>query len=588
VGGLHDALKTAMLDARTRSIAPRFAACVLAGFVFALAPARADRVLTKDGRVLSPKKARVQGEGYRFVFENGEILVATKDFVQSVEIEGDMSEYVPQNEDEKQKLAQGYVKYKGKWFSKPGYEDELRKEHAKSKARTDLLALHSDWRNAWSKETQHFKVFSDTTPELLDYYCDLLEAYYKLMDDRFGIEPTLEMRRTKMTVNVYKSYEEFQQLSDPRAGIKPGVLGYFWKFNNTLNFYHDYQEPARSNWVALHECTHLLTYLIQQQYEPQIWLNEAVADYFGSSRIERDKKGKLVIHPGELQTDRVLTVQQAIRNGANSLPRTGEPSKSGGAESSEKKSKGSQGRPDTSLEDLFKLTREEFDGFQYAHAWSFVYFLNNFDKGKYQKAFNRFFKGLYTVEKGLPVEIVNGGGNTGRGLKVSPENIREYLLKKLGVKDTAQLEKDWKSYIAAIPIAGPEARLKRGLYAVRGLRFEDALEDLDAAIDGGVTDPRAWWARGRAKAAAHKPDEAIKDLEKAVEMDPLNAAFRYELSRLRTGRMTLVSRGPGSNVQIEEKDEAKIDNPEAKREAGLACELDPDNERYSRWFERFQ
>jgi hypothetical protein len=357
--------------------------------VFAL-PALADRVLTRDGRVLAVKKARVEGTGYRFTFEHGDIVVNAKDGVQSVEIEGDMSEYVPQNDDEKQKLEQGYVKYKGKWFSKPGYEEELRKEHEKSKARTAELALHSEWRNAWKKETAHFKLVSDTSSELLDYYADLLETYYRLMDDRFGIEPTLEMRRTKMTVNIYKGYEELHKLADRNAGIGPGVLGFFWSADNTLNFYHDYEDPPRSTWVALHECTHLLTYLIDQQYVPQIWLNEAVADYFGSSRVERDKKGKLVIHPGELQTDRVLTVQQAIRCGTSPPPKTGEASAADGGASA-KKSSGAQSRPDTKLEDLFKLTREQFDGFQYAHAWSFVYFLNNFENGKYQKAFNKFF-----------------------------------------------------------------------------------------------------------------------------------------------------------------------------------------------------
>jgi tetratricopeptide (TPR) repeat protein len=183
---------------------------------------------------------------------------------------------------------------------------------------------------------------------------------------------------------------------------------------------------------------------------------------------------------------------------------------------------------------------------------------------------------------------------------VSPEHIREYLLKKLGLKETVQLEKDWKTYIGAVPLAGPEARLKRGLYAVRQLRFEDALADLDLAIDGGIQDPRAWWARARAKAATAKPDEpipdaAIKDLARAVEMDPLNAAYRYELSRLRTGRVTLVTRGPsastnasgGANAPTKDDDE-KIDDADAKREAGLATELDPDNTRYMQWLQRFQ
>lgn len=557
--------------------------------VLLLAPSFADRVVTKDGRVLTCKKARAKDQGYQLVFENGEILLADKSLVQSVEIEGDMSDYVPANDDERTKLAQGYVKYQGKWQSKPAFEELLRKATEKSKARTEEIALHSDWGNAYTKESAHFLIKTNTSPELRDYYAELLEAYYSLMDDRIGIDPTPVMKRTKMTVNVYKSYEEFQKLSDPKAEISPSVLGYFWSYNNTLNFYHDYQEPSRSNWVALHECTHLLTYLIDQQYSPQIWLNEAVADYFGSSRIERDKKGKLVIHPGELQTDRVLTVQQAIKDGASAPPATGAGGNTGTAKSGDKpKFSFGAKRPDTKLEQLFLLGHDEFDGFQYAHAWSFVYFLNNFENGKYQKGFNKFFKGLYTLEKGIEFEAVEAGGKTGTAKKVSPEHIREYLLKRIGIKDTAQLEKDWKTYIANIPIAGPEARLKRALYAVRFLRFDEALEDLDAAIEGGVKDPRAWWARGRARALTGKPDEAVKDLQKAVEMDPLESNFRYELSRLMSGRITLSSRGPGGGITIKEDENEKIDNNDAKLQAGLAMELDPDNDRFREWYARFK
>ena len=130
------------------------------------------------------------------------------------------------------------------------------------------------------------------------------------------------------------------------------------------------------------------------------------------------------------------------------------------------------------------------------------------------------------------------------------------------------------------------------MYALRGLRFEDALADLELAIDGGIQDPRAWWARGRAKAASTKPDQpipaaAIKDLERAVEMDPLNAAYRYELSRMRTGRVTLVTRGPAANAPTKDDDDMKIDDADAKREAGLATELDPDNTCYTQWLQRF-
>ncbi|MEY2784151.1 MAG: hypothetical protein RL277_355, partial [Planctomycetota bacterium] len=331
-------------------------------------------------------------------------------------------------------------------------------------------------------------------------------------------------------------------------------------------------------WVALHECTHLLTYLIEQQYEPQIWLNEAIADYFGSSKVERDAKGKLVIKPGELQTDRVLTVQQAIKVGKQGGAQTG------GGGGKRKSSGGLSDRPDTKLSELFFLSRDAFDGFQYAHAWSFVYFLNNFENGKYQKGFNRFFKGLYTLEKGIDVEPAPGGDKM-----VSPENIRKYLFARIGLKDKdqEQLEKDWKTYIENIPIMGPEARLKRGLYHMRMLEFEEALPDLDAAIAEGSQDPRAWWARGRCKTLSGDAKTAVEDLQKAVSMAPLNAQFRFDLSSAMLGRPSFSGRRGGARLQSD-GEQVKFSNPEAKREAGLASELDPENEFYRQWFERFE
>jgi tetratricopeptide (TPR) repeat protein len=221
-----------------------------------------------------------------------------------------------------------------------------------------------------------------------------------------------------------------------------------------------------------------------------------------------------------------------------------------------------------------------------------VYFLNNFDNGKYQKAFNKFFKGLYTLEKGLAVESVPGGGITGAGKAVSPENIRKYLFAKLGLKDKDQdqLEKDWRTYIENIPILGPEARLKRGLYAMRRGEFEDALADLNSAIEGGTADPRAYWARGKCAMFVKGPKAGVDDVRKAVEMEPLNQLFHFDLSCALAGRLTMSNRfgGGGISISTNGDDDHKIDNPDAKKEAGLAMELDPENDGYREWFERFQ
>jgi tetratricopeptide (TPR) repeat protein len=549
---------------------PVLAPLALAGVASAIlcASASADRLVTQDGRILSPKKARPEGAGYKLVFENGEIVLKDKSLVREVEVEGDMSDYVPANEDEKQKLAEGYVKYRARWMSAAAYQQELRKNFEDGKKRTEDIKAHSDWANAWTKTTKHFVFKTNTSPQLLDYYSELLEAYYDLQDQRIGIKPPVALARAKMAVNIYKSNEDFHKYGEVD---NPAVLGYFTPNGKSLNFYHEYSEPAQTTWVALHECTHLLTYLVDPQYIPQIWVNEGVADYFGSSKVYTGKNGKLVIEPGQLQTDRILTVQQALKDEKDAGPAT-----------KDDKKKGFGGRPFTKLEDLFLLKHDEFDGFQYAHAWSFVYFLNTAQNGKYQKAFNRFFKGLYTTEKGIPVKAES------YGKLVEPKDIRDYLLMRLAVKDVPALEAEWKAFVAAIPIDGVPARLKRGLGSVRRGEFESAIEDLDAAIAGGATDPRAWSARSKALMFQGKMEEALADARHAVEMDPLSPTYRYSLSMMMAGVMSTAGPREGGIVIRFGKEGEKIKNDEAKVQAGLAMELDPENERFREWFEGFE
>jgi tetratricopeptide (TPR) repeat protein len=527
------------------------ASTALAGV--ALAPlANADVVVTTDGRILEVKKAREKDGGYVLEFEHGTIVLKDKSLVKAVEIEGDMADYVPQNDDEKQKLAQGFVRYRSQWWSKPAYLDELRKKADASKKRADDLALHSDFSNAWQKQTRHFTVNSNTSPELLNYYCDLLETYYSLMDDRFGIKPSPTLARTSMVVNIYKNRDEFHDLN--AAGLKGGVAGYFSPATKDLNFYHDYAEPGVSEWVSLHECTHLLTYLIDPQIVSQIWLNEAIADYFGSSEITVDKKGKITIKPGKVQTDRVLTVQQAITEGN-----------------------------DIKLEKLFTLTKPEFQAFEYSHAWSFIYFLNEANP-KYKKGFDKFFKELYTRAKSVKYESVPFYDKSGTGFQASPEEIRRIVLLDLGVKDVDALEKEWKAFIAKVPIEGAEARFKRAFTMVAyGQMWSDkpgqteknqkqALDDLNAAIDGGIKDPRAWATRSELLMFTGQMDKAKEDIAHAVELDPLNAGYRWRLG------MLLYGFGARDHHQGSEEKPKLPDD--ARTAFELAIELAPDIEGY--------
>src|SRR5690606_30187200 len=102
LGSVDGLRATPMRDRRTRWARGLVATCALG---LLSGSARADRVLTTDGRILAPKKARVEGAGYRLTFENGTIVLPDKSLVASAEIEGDMADYVPANDDEREKLA---------------------------------------------------------------------------------------------------------------------------------------------------------------------------------------------------------------------------------------------------------------------------------------------------------------------------------------------------------------------------------------------------------------------------------------------------------------------------------------------------
>jgi hypothetical protein len=520
--------------------------------LFLSAPAaHADRLVTKDGRILEVRKARVLSDGsYQLVFESGEIA-CPREFVASVEIEGDMSDYVPANEDEKKKLADGYVRFRGKWLSKVAYQNELAKEAERTKARTAELAAHAKFYDGWEQETKHFQLKSNTSPELLAHYAELLETYYEMMDQRVGIDPSPSLKKTKMKVSVYKSRPEFTELTK----MEPQVAGFFSPSEGELHFYHDYETPSESEWVALHEGTHLLTFLIEPQADPCIWINEGVADYFGSATITRNKKGKLEIKTGELLLERVLTVQQAIEDGSY-----------------------------IKLEELFTTPNADFEAFEYAHAWSFVYFLNN-ARPEYEKAFKKFFKELYTIGKGVAFTLEERNDRFGGVKIVPPAEVRRLLLEKLGKKDAVALEDEWKAYIAAIPIDAPRARLRRAQETVFSAEdredIEQALEDIEAALAGGVSDPPAFALRGTLRLIlTGQADDSAADYRRAIELAPLNAVYRANLAQilaglsLRAGGLTVLqSKGDGEELSGSET--ALV---EAELQFGLAGELDPTNE----------
>lgn len=540
-------------------MARRILSLALLGLAASLVPAplHADRLVTTDGRILQVKKARLLENGnYMLTFEAGAFECPASS-IASVEIEGDMSDYVPTNEDERQKLEAGYVRFEGKWLSKARYQTMLAKQAEERRERVEKLAKHSEMATGYELETKHFLLRSNTSEELIQYYGNLLEAYYKLMDDEFGIKPTPTLKRTKMRVNVYKNAEDFRE----GEGTRPGVAGYFDRLGQLLCFYHEYDDPGFTNWVGLHEGTHLLTYLIEPQSWAGIWYNEGIADYFGSADVEIDDRGRITITPGALQLDRVFTVQEAIRDDKY-----------------------------IRLEDLFKSVRNNYGAFEYAHGWSFIYFLNRTEK--YQSGFKKFFRDVYTFPKGVGYTHEPFPDKTGTAKMIPNEEVRRLLLQNLKVTDVAVLEKEWLDFMKAIEIDAPSALFKRAYRAVRFgdvEQFEQAEKDLTTAISSGFEDARAYWARGLVSSWNKKGGVkgGIADFRKAVELDPLNAAYRHSLGEVLAGYSLHLG---GASMSVRGDQELFGEREEfeqADLQLGLATELDPENENYRTRYEDF-
>ena len=124
------------------SIVRSFGGAVL-GVGLALVPAAAaDTLITADGRMLECEKAREKDDAYALTFASGTIEVP-KHLIAEVAIEGDMSDYVPQNDDEAKKLEQGFVRYKGRRMGKAAYQGPFRErpEHGLQARKLGATAL---------------------------------------------------------------------------------------------------------------------------------------------------------------------------------------------------------------------------------------------------------------------------------------------------------------------------------------------------------------------------------------------------------------------------------------------------------------
>ncbi|MBI3819995.1 MAG: DUF1570 domain-containing protein [Planctomycetes bacterium] len=517
------------------------AAGVAAFLLFQSPAAMADRIITKNGRVLEGTVEDKDESTYHIKLATAELDIP-KSMVKEILVEGDMSKYKPKDDKEKDMLEKGFVRYQNQWMPKAQYEQSLKKEKDKIKKHLDEEAKHLQFADGWKFETAHFQIQGNCPKEKLDDLAALLEEYYKFMNTQIGMKASGTIQRKKMVVNVYRDEEDYLK----SGGAPGGTAGYFSNEQETLNFYYDFEDEGFTRHVMLHEGTHLLTYLCNPKFEPPSWINEGMAEYFGSSKT--GETGKRKMEPGQILDNRLLVLQEMEKGTAG----TGK---------------------DASITDAYvpldkwlsfsasyhEASAAKASVYQmYSYWWAFCHFMCTHKT--YGKKFFSYFKDLYALQ-GFKTKTGYGGNDTGGvAFKVEPKEYTEKLMQTLGVKDIKKLDEEFRTWIKAQEPVGARGYFYVGRDLCMQRKYDEALVKLDQAIAKGYDTADTYIYRSRCWRGKNQRDKQVEDLRKAIVNNPVEPTYRSELA---------------SALRFDKEGRA-----EAIQQIKLAVELDPLNTWY--------
>jgi tetratricopeptide (TPR) repeat protein len=480
------------------------AVLVLAG------PARADMVQLKDGRFVEGVPMKLVGKEIVAQFKNGEVHLPLT-MVETYVIEG-QAPPEPEGDEAKAKAAQGLVPWKGKWMKPAERDKALKDEVEKKRAAVEDAKKHSEWRDRYKFTSKYFDFESTAPPSLNTYYSQLLDSYFEVFKKDWNIPANPKGFDAKLKVCFYPNEEMFHKT----GGAPGGVLAYYrFRPPRELNFYNERRDPRLTETVMFHECNHYLVDLFGQGLEYPHFIGEAMAEYYGASTYDpkthnvkfgQVQEGRLAEIRSDIDTGKTFTLKQYILEGPH-------------------------------YED-------------YYWGWSFVHFM--METPAYQKKFKTFFVDLARAKDVKRTAVPGRDGAT----QVSNDECMRVFKDRMGVKDTAGIEKEWHDYVEKLKAPGVRGYEEAGkrAYGEGRVKFR-APRLLKAAIDLGSVDTETLDDYADCLRGKQQYDEALAVMEKAIQIDPLDADLRAHCSYL-----------------LDEKG----DKDGAKKLLDLARELNPD------------
>jgi len=455
----------------------------LALALLALPASAGDILCLKDGRVVEGPAMERKENGIELSYEHGKILVRNELILDAV-LASDAAR-APATDEERDMGSKGMVRFEGKWISAKQRDDLIQKRLAARHKQLEAIAARKEWRNRGQQDTAHFH-FEYTLPDsIFENYRDLMEAYFNDFARTWKLK--MPAKEDRLNVSFHADEATFHQVS----GAPFGVLGYF-KFVKPwdLNVFYERHDPDFSTEVMFHEANHYLQKLIELDFGVPHFPGESLAEYYGASHWDPEKK-KLTT--GLVLEGRLCEVQGDIAKGE--------------------------------MQGLEELVRSEGDYKHYTWGWSLVYFLMN--DPRYQPKFQKF---VFTLARGKGLQRESMGVANLQTIKA--DEVWKVFREELGLKDATavkKLEAEWHEAIGAlkpVTLAGIE---QAGMSAAGENRPLRAMRLLKEAIDKGSRNPLVYSRYAEVLRGKDKRLDAVEAYKQALEIDPLDGEFYSKL-----------------------------------------------------------
>jgi tetratricopeptide (TPR) repeat protein len=448
-----------------------------------------DILVLKDGRLFDGLSLELVDRAYVVHYPSGDVRVPLES-VQDALME-DPPPFVPQSDEERERAAKGQVLHGGKWMTPEKRAQAIEKQLEEKRAELAELRACKEWRNRNIVETKHFR-FEFAVPEhVFAPFRSKMESYFEAFAKDWGIKQPRELG--KLPVYFYPDYQQFTQVS----GAPRGTGGYFrFVTPMELNFFYDHTDPALIEEVMFHETNHYLQKLLALDFSMPHFPGESLAEFYGASRYDQETKE---FESGLVLEGRLNEVKQDILQGET-----------------------------WGLEKLVSTDR----AYQhYTWGWTLVHYLMHHPQ--YEKKFQKFVVSLCKGD-GIRRELVSFGPDN---LRVARgDDVWALFKKELGLRDpedVTALEAAWHAYVEdELETTSPQGKAdaarnaEQGGYVLKAKRlYYEAIYEGDRRA---ITRHRYAWllsSEGEHEAAAEQ-------WRAAVELDPMEALYRYWLGRV--------------------------------------------------------